>query len=85
MIFDPILDALDIVRDYLDPLVDFIVDFAEEHRFKQKIFGLITIGAGILSGAIDVEPGVHDITFAVVLIPAGLWILFTKTDLFNSQ
>lgn len=68
-----------------DPIVDFIVDFAEEHRFKQKLFGLAAIGCGILSGAIDVEPGVHDVTFTVVLVPLGLWIIFTKTDLFDSQ
>lgn len=78
MIFDPILDAL-------DPLVDFVVEFAEEHRFKQKILGLIMIGCGFLSGTIDVEPGVHDITFALILIPGGLWTIFTKTDFFDSQ
>lgn len=66
-------------------IFDPLVDFAEAHRFKQKIFGLIVIGCGVLSGAIDVEPGVHDITFAVVLVPAGLWMMFTKTDIFNSQ
>lgn len=68
-----------------DPILDPLVDFAEEHRFKQKLLGLVTIGCGILSGAIDVEPGVHDLTFTVVLVPAGLWMIFTKTDIFNSQ
>lgn len=82
MIFDPIIEAL-------EPLVDYvwypILDFAEEHRFKQKMFGLIVIGCGVLSGAIDVEPGVHDITFTVVLVPAGLWMIFSKMELFDSQ
>lgn len=78
MIFDPILDAL-------DPLVDFVVEFAEEHRFKQKALGSIMIGCGFLSGTIDVEPGVHDLTFAFILIPGGLWTIFTKTDFFDSQ
>lgn len=82
MIFDPILDALYPLVDYV---VDPLLDFAEEHRFKQKALGLIMIGCGFLSGAIDVEPGVHDLTFALILIPGGLWTIFTKTDFFDSQ
>lgn len=87
MIFDPIVDVIDDAIDdfYYYGYAERLYNFSVRHRLKQKLLGILLIFCGILSGAIDVEPGVHDITFTVVLVPAGLWMIFTKTDLFDSQ
>lgn len=87
MIFDPIVDAVDDAIDnfYYYGYANRLYSFAVRHRLKKKLLGLLLIFCGFLVGWIETEPGVHDITYTVVLVPAGLWMIFTKTDLFDSQ
>lgn len=42
---------------------------------RQKLIGIVAIVVGILSAIV----GEGDITAAVVLVPLGLYVLFTKT------
>ena len=83
MIFDLIDDAID--DFYYYGYAERLYNFSVRHRLKQRLLGILLIFCGFLVGWIETEPGVHDITFTVVLVPAGLWMIFTKTDLFDSQ
>lgn len=44
----------------------------------QRICGLVLVAGAIVTACIDVYPGVHDGTAAVILIPIGLWMFFTS-------
>ena len=48
---------------------------------KQKIFGALMIGLGVAS--IFLLDG--DATFSILLIPGGLFTLFTKKDIFDED
>lgn len=86
--------VIDILRGYIDSAIDTfyyegyaerLYSFCIRHRIKQRLLGFVFIFLGIIVGWIEVEPGVHDLTFSLVLIPIGLVLIFTSHDLFESQ
>lgn len=86
--------VIDILCDYIYDIIDALYDkwrieilynFCIRHRIKQRLFGLGFIFLGVIVGWIEVYPGVHDLTFAIVLISIGLFLIFTSHDLFKSQ
>lgn len=86
--------VIDILRGHIDSAIDTFYyegyaerfyNFCIRHRIKQRLFGLGFIFLGVIVGWIEVYPGVHDLTFAIVLISIGLFLIFTSHDLFESQ
>lgn len=86
--------VIDILRSYIDSAIDTfyyegyaerLYNFCIRHRIKQRLLGFVFIFLGIIVGWIEVEPGVHDLTFSLVLISIGLVLIFTSHDLFESQ
>lgn len=47
---------------------------------KQKIAGMIFIACGIISALLE-----HDITAAILIVPLGIYAIFTKKDLSNYE
>lgn len=47
---------------------------------KQKILGMIVTACGIISALPE-----HDITAAILIVPVGIYAIFTKKDLSNYE
>lgn len=47
---------------------------------KQKIVGMIVTACGIISALPE-----HDITAAILIVPVGIYAIFTKNDLSNYE
>lgn len=47
---------------------------------KQKLAGVVAIACGILSALPE-----HDLTAAILIVPVGIYAIFTKKDLSNYE
>ncbi|MBE6845456.1 MAG: hypothetical protein E7508_07075 [Ruminococcus sp.] len=47
---------------------------------KQKLYGIVITALGILSAIASEEHGCYDITVAILLVPIGLLIVFSKYE-----
>lgn len=52
-----------------------------KNLLKQKLWGLVLAGVGLLSIPLLEMDG----TIAIVAVPVGLWLLFTRKDLYEDE